>query len=150
MYASVRARLYHSTPITCDPKMCVPSNRAAFVRSIGDALHEYFAAASVNCPNKHTGYAITAASRPFIPPTDCRRKKSTPPIGSHKIRNTNFGNFSVKDWFAMRGVVSRQLRISTPPKTLVPRGQQLGRRDGQDDRCAVHRRRLHGHALVQP
>ncbi len=59
--------------------------------------------------------------------------------GSDTASNVLFGG--------MQKVAAEQLGLSREPDG---RGQQLGRRDGQDDRCAVDRRRLHRDPLVQP
>jgi hypothetical protein len=59
--------------------------------------------------------------------------------GSDTASNVLFGG--------MQKVAAEQLGPESEPDG---RGQQLGRRDGQDDRRPVDRRRLDRHALVQP
>ena len=51
---------------------------------------------------------------------------------------------------ALRQPADDHRRAARPQSDADGRGQQLRRRDGQDDRRAEHRRRLHRHQLVRP
>ena len=59
--------------------------------------------------------------------------------GSDTASNILFGN--------LQKITSEQLGLSP---ILMARGELVRRRDGQDDRRAIDRRRLHRHQLVRP
>jgi hypothetical protein len=59
--------------------------------------------------------------------------------GSDTASNVLFGN--------LQRITSEQLGISP---ILMGGGEFVGRRHGQDDRCAVHCRRVHRDQLVRP